>query len=359
MRERVPQTLPALCSKSTKPFREVNRRSGPAADGQGVAGIGRLHHGQDQPWGVSGVVSDRKPRSYRSVVFALGLTCLPILGQAQEHAQSPQGQPSAEQQPFQPSQSPAPRNPIRIEIIEDQAETDARKRREAEADQREIDDLAAQQGMNAETQAINEATQRMAAYSWYQTWAVAIGTILVFASLVLTVIATWAAHKAIRVTREIGNAQLRAYMGWHRGGLTLHHRELQVAGLVVIKNFGQTPAHEMTLWVECKLLGSDEIMDEPKRPEAASGTSKSWVGPQQESTVTFGCNVTDTELEEIRESRQAFFVRGRVDYVDAFGKSHHGRFSFKMDGPEYNFVEGNVRAFGWALRPTDYGNDAT
>ena len=75
--------------------------------------------------------------------------------------------------------------PLPIEIVESQAAAEARERHEAEARQRDIADLAAQQGMNAATQAMNAATQRMAEYAFWSTFLVAVGTAAVVWSLIL------------------------------------------------------------------------------------------------------------------------------------------------------------------------------
>ena len=140
------------------------------------------------------MVPDRKPGGHWGILFALGLVWAASLGQAQEQAQTPQETPATEQEPPQALPIPLP-----VDIVEDQAAADARERREAEAEQREIEDLIAQQGMNAGTQAINEATQRTADYAFWSTVFVGIGTILLIATLVLTLQANWAAQKAVTV----------------------------------------------------------------------------------------------------------------------------------------------------------------
>lgn len=120
-------------------------------------------------------------RIYWIFTSAIVLTLLSPLGQAQENAQSGQGQTTQEQKPTQTLPIPLP-----VDIVVDKASADARKRHEAVTRQHEIDDLAAQQGMNLATQAMNEATQRMAFYSLISTFFVGIGTILLFYTLWLT-----------------------------------------------------------------------------------------------------------------------------------------------------------------------------
>ena len=157
------------------------------------------------------------------IVLAIGLIVLPCLGQAQEEAQGEQGQTATQQQPAQTLPIP-----LLVDIIEDEAEAEARKNREAEARRNQKDDLVAQQGMNAATQAMNRATQRMAKYAFWSTWIVAFGTFLLAATLYQTRRAaisakdmvdeakrtTDAANQTISDTREMSERELRAYVNF-------------------------------------------------------------------------------------------------------------------------------------------------
>ncbi|KAA0920608.1 hypothetical protein FLO80_00010 [Aquicoccus porphyridii] len=115
------------------------------------------------------------------LIVAIGLIAVTGLGQAQEQTEGTKGQASQQQGPTQALPLSIP-----VNIVEDQAAADARKRREEEARQREIADLAAQQGMNAATQSIDAATQDMRDYALYSTLLVALGTGLLFYTLWLT-----------------------------------------------------------------------------------------------------------------------------------------------------------------------------
>ncbi|WP_225028893.1 hypothetical protein [Xinfangfangia pollutisoli] len=81
--------------------------------------------------------------------------------------------------------------PLPVQIIEDQATADARARREAEAVEREIRDLAAQEGMNQASQAMNDATQLMACYTLWSTLVGAFGVLLL----------VWTLRESRRATR--------------------------------------------------------------------------------------------------------------------------------------------------------------
>ena len=144
---------------------------------------------------------------YRIAILALGLILSCGLGQAQEQANPGESAAPAQEQPPPPLPVPLP-----VQIIEDDESANARQRREAEAAQREKDDLLAQQGMNAATQAMNDVTQRMALYSLISTTLVALGTGLLFWTLQLTRDANRSAREAVKVTSIIGEKQVQAYV---------------------------------------------------------------------------------------------------------------------------------------------------
>lgn len=179
----------------------------------------------------------RRP-SLRIVVFAIAIN-LPASGQAQEQAGEAEGQPTTQQQPSQTFPLPLP-----VDIVEDEATAQAREREEKEARQREIADLAAQEGMNAATQAMNDATQRMPEYAFWSTLLVGIGTVLLIITLYQTRQANRAAQSAVAVTREIGEAQVRAYAAVKAVRLIIRKdgNGIMAEEVVVIENTGMTPA---------------------------------------------------------------------------------------------------------------------
>lgn len=68
--------------------------------------------------------------------------------------------------------------------------------------------------MDAATRAKNDATQRMAADSRQMTIATWVGVALLVLILFLTLMANLAAVKAVWVTREIGEKQVRPYLAF-------------------------------------------------------------------------------------------------------------------------------------------------
>ncbi|WP_295451231.1 hypothetical protein [uncultured Pseudophaeobacter sp.] len=170
-------------------------------------------------------------------------------GQAQDSGEQPQ-QPAAEQQELSQSLP----IPVPIVIVESEETSEAREGHEAEARQREIEDLRAQQGMDAATQAMNEATQSMALYALLSTVFVAVGTFLLFWTLYLTRKATRSAEDAVLVTRDIGEAQVRAYLTPSLVQVSCTAENPCLTFRCNITNHGQSPASDAFALVKVSLF---------------------------------------------------------------------------------------------------------
>ena len=162
------------------------------------------------------------------------------LGEAQEQAPEAQEQTANQQEETQPLPIPLP-----VEIIESEESSQARQRSEEEARYREIEDLIAQQGMNAATQSIDAATQDMRDYALYSTLLVFVGTLLLFWTLRLTRQANSAALKSVEITEKMGRLQTQAYISLSDVNLhyTLSEDGLPVALTVrpLFTNTGNSP----------------------------------------------------------------------------------------------------------------------
>lgn len=279
--------------------------------------------------------------SHRSwlLIAALGLILSFGSGQAQEQTEGPEGQ--AEQQ-----QDPAPPNlptPFPVEIIQDEGEVEARERREQERRRDEQADLLAQQGMNAATQSIDAATKDMRDYARYSTIAVWVGTVLLIVTLVLTWMANRAAQAAIRVTREMGRAQARAYVGpdwavaqdrasyslvamsFRNTGVTPSKWVRVAAGFAVEKS-GVRPAIDLT-----KASKPDEW------PAIAGGGENSMpvlVGPEIAGAI---CRVKEAN------GNLALFVFGYVEYCTMFDEVYRTEFVFHANSVSSEFADPPAR----------------
>lgn len=244
------------------------------------------------------------PRSYRLAIIALGLTLL-LGGQAEpDQPEASTGEATTQEQ--------WPPLPLPVQVVEEQAEKEARERIEQEAREREIDDVAAQRGMN-------EASQRMADAAEVQTWIVGFGTFLLFVTLFLTWQANCAARAAVQVTRIVGEAQVRAY-------LTCEGAEYSVStGALMCKmkmrNHGLSPANRCT--VKAYADGMVRVGDERKfiRSEETEGWGPA-IPAEGVGDITMSWNkehVGGALFNHILNGGE-FDITCKVEWVDVFEK---------------------------------------
>ncbi|WP_439121922.1 hypothetical protein [Marivita sp.] len=262
------------------------------------------------------------------IAVALGLALI-TSGQAQEQTESPGGQTGQEQNPIAPNIP----TPFPVEIVENDAAADARQRSEEEARQREIADLAAQEGMNAATQSIEQATRDMRDYALYSTIAVWVGTFLLILNLVQVRKANEAAQKAVSVTRDIGEAQVRAYLGVvgikpEKAKITAKAtpRQAILQLNAQLKNSGQSPAficrRYSRILISKKILEKIDIREEawvrasmriPAGGMLRLEADKPW--SDIDAAIARGWHVyllCGVEYEDV------FFRKGRKRHVDHF-----------------------------------------
>lgn len=270
------------------------------------------------------------------IAVAFGLTVLSQSGQAQEQTSSTDGQTG---QQHQHSENPALSSPV--EIIESQAEANARKSSEEESRQREIADLAAQEGMNDSTESIKDATLKMRDYALYSTVAVWIGTALLFYTLRLTRQANKAAQAAVGVTRAVGRAQTRAYVFFNLEGIAKPfeidiRNPSDISVDFEIENVGQTPARNLRHFAKIvirnrsekfgdeviKIMGGQRVPDASLKPSGTVNATADSFGPFIES------DFRDCFLPE---GNKRIFLIGRIFYEDVFDDPHETKFCFYLE----------------------------
>jgi hypothetical protein len=161
------------------------------------------------------------------------------------HAQGEQEQ-SRSVTPTQQFDSDSTVFSIPVQLIESYEAASSRRREEAERIQREEDSLIAQQSMNTATQAMNEASQSMKLSAWVSNALVGVGTGLLIWTLWLTRSANQAAREAVTVTRQIGQAQVRAYMYVQVVEIGWNEQKTEILSVsFVIANSGASPAENV------------------------------------------------------------------------------------------------------------------
>lgn len=172
-----------------------------------------------------------------------GSWALPL--QAQVNEEEPGRQAETEQQQAEPSPLPVRIIDGAVQIIEEDAEAEARQARQQRAEQREEDALVTQR-------ALEDANRRIAEAAEWQTWIIGIGTLAIVATLVLTFVTNKTARDAVKVTQAMGQAQVRAYISWggSRIGIKLSDGK-NTSGFIfipMVKNTGRSPAHITALY---------------------------------------------------------------------------------------------------------------
>lgn len=218
-------------------------------------------------------------------------------------------------------------DPVRVDVIESQAEADIKERKEEESRQREIRDLAAQEGMNAATRSMDRASQRMADYAFWSTVLVGIGTVLLVGTLLLTLQANKSAMQAVAVTREVARDQSRAYV--HIEKIHWLESKEQFEFAIFVANSGQTPAKRFQIGatLEVQQFGSG-----PSGEISKEVSLKGWSAlPGREifqlRLVPFPIP-NFAAIVERNVSKQYIILRGRLRYETIYGEIFETEFSF-------------------------------
>ncbi|WP_414831698.1 hypothetical protein [Afifella sp. YEN Y35] len=132
---------------------------------------------------------------------------------------------------------------IPVRIVEPPEEREARHGRDRESDQRERDDLIAQNRAAEASIRSAELAWWQSFWTFFQTLLVAVGTIAIVWTLFETRKAVEAASNTVVVTREIGEAQVRAYLTCN--GANYRRSENGIKVSVELTNNGQSPASDI------------------------------------------------------------------------------------------------------------------
>lgn len=255
------------------------------------------------------------PRSSWIIAATLGLIAASL--QAQEQADAA-NQRTQDQQNFTEEYIFG----IPVRIIEDDVSAQDRRRREREVEQREKDDLTAQQGMNVATQAMNEATQSMKWAAWVSTFFVALGTGLLVWTLRLTREANRAAQQAVAVTRDIGEAQLRAYVDLGRFNWVSHWKfedkeQIFWRFTFEISNTGATPTKR--LQVRAYLIQSQTLMEDFAIPEEIDRMPLTLGAGRSAGVLNF--DIDAPTLEKVANGDDKIYVLIEATYGNAINPS--------------------------------------
>lgn len=131
-----------------------------------------------------------------------------------------------------------------------------------------------------------------------------------------------AAHQANEIAREGSARELRAYVHAVQAAYVSNFPEVTVS----IKNFGQTPAHKMGVWVYAEICGKAE---RPKfvRPDKEPFKYRGSIAP------TFDFQIKRKIEDKDRHVEQIVYAFGEATYEDVFGKVQTTQFCFTAPWP--------------------------
>lgn len=245
-------------------------------------------------------------RSYwRTLFAAVGLALIVTSGQAQEHTEQAKGTADEQEESAEPFSIP-------VSIVESQEASEARQRHEQVSEEREREDLVAQQGMNA-------ATQRVAKYAFWQTWLVGIGTAVLIYTLVLMRLANRAAWAAVRATEDVGKKQVRAYLGVESAKVE------PMAGrgcycFFTLKNYGQSPAHgiEVQTKIQFTITAKGEEWPTDKKTYSMACNHPRTLAPGATGRCAIFIQDEMNIISELKPSEIRFYCMAQIWWLDVF-----------------------------------------
>jgi len=160
-----------------------------------------------------------------------------------------------------------------------------------------------------------------------------------------------ATKAAVELSDKTSERQLRAYIGVNGMDVKvypLEGGEFAFIAHIEMKNFGQTPANEMSVWSEALIAGPDaKPFDMTKEPERPAGGSIAF--PTAGFNVDKGWAVSAADKEALFKREKFVFLWGSVRYTDVFGKDRYFRYRMQSTGQIVIGTEGT-----YAIAPLDY-----
>lgn len=186
---------------------------------------------------------------------------------------------------------------------------------------------------------------------------VAVGTLFIAAFTVILAAATallyFATRDLVRGADKTAERQLRAYVHTAESTVTnISTGNGNVTFTIRIKNFGQTPAHKLSVLVAVELAPFPTDVSTLTKPSTES-LKNITLGPTAENTITMTrAPFSQTEIADMA-ARKALYVYGTIRYEDAFGESRSTKFCLiKGGGNQYPLA-------GTDLFINNEGNEAT
>lgn len=204
-----------------------------------------------------------------------------------------------------------------VRLFEEPEESESSKRQQKEAAEREENDLIAQKSMADSTKEIVWLTKIQLALALA-------GTFALLWTLYLNRRATDAAVNAVKVTREIGEKQVRAYIGRETDILknSVDHGSNKPIGIQVgvsLKNYGNSPAEITEFFVDVVTFPSFAAMREVvfQVPDGVREKQPLHLGPNSTQRIDARI-VSIDEIGLCQSGKRRCFLATKVIYRDVF-----------------------------------------
>lgn len=156
--------------------------------------------------------------------------------------------------------------------------------------------------------------------------------------------------------KDRSRKELRAYLGMGGGEVFILPNNI-LRGVVEIKNFGETPAHNVMVAIagELRAPGDERPFNDPdfiphKQPIAPT---MSW---------TFGhefLEMTGQDLNDVLADKKLVYIWGRVKYQDIYNETQTLRFRLRNVVKLIVTTEAGTAIKKWKFYPEDEGNEAS
>lgn len=195
--------------------------------------------------------------------------------------------------------------------------------------------------------------------SWIETftwpdgvtaWALLLTLLVIAWQSAETRAAAIATEASVEAGKETAKRQLRAYLCVSHAVVTITPQG-QIKSRVDIENGGQTPAYNVRSWSH-PIITQYPPGDKLKPPPNGLPQGVSIIPSKREQhlpakPISAGANSAKV-IETLGNPNVAYYVHGRIEYVDVFKDAHFVDFRLILGGPATNAVEmdkdGNYRA---------------
>ncbi len=146
----------------------------------------------------------------------------------------------------------------------------------------------------------------------------------------------WATRNLVRSSESTAEQQLRAYVFTKHDQPATKSEEGHFIASIMVKNFGQTPAKDLTSFLHIGLhkLPLTAKLDTPTY-EPNSSKSPLAPGEQFLQEITFAETFNQSEINAITKGEGAIFVHGELRYSDVFNKQRFTRFCLYSTGEAF------------------------